>query len=123
MGRRRMWRWLLGLCLLAGAVALATALRTKLTPAGESIPTTEVKRGNLDVRTYATGELSAQHFDTLIAPPIGGGTLQITHLTPTGTPVKAGDLVIEFGPSEQQYKVEQNESQLQQAEQEIAKAQ
>ena len=58
----------------------------------------------------------------LIAPPIGGGALQITHLLPTGSPVKTGDVVFEFDPSEQQYKLEQNRSDLLQAEQEIAKA-
>lgn len=71
---------------------------------------------------YATGELRASHFEMMAAPPIGGGSLEITHLLHTGTAVKKGDLVMEFDPSEQHYKLEQNRSELLQAEQEIAKA-
>jgi biotin carboxyl carrier protein len=40
----------------------------------------------------------------------------------TGTVVKKGDLVMEFDPSEQHYKLEQNRSELLQADQEITKA-
>jgi HlyD family secretion protein len=40
----------------------------------------------------------------------------------TGQPVKKGDVVFEFDPSEQLYKLEQNRSELMQAEQEITKA-
>ena len=58
----------------------------------------------------------------LTAPPIGGGALQITRLLHTGTPVRKGDIVFEFDPSEQHYKLEQSRSELLQAEQEITKA-
>ncbi len=58
----------------------------------------------------------------LTAPPIGGGSLQITHLLHTGAPVKKGELVMEFDPSEQHFKLDQNRSELLQAEQEITKA-
>ena len=58
----------------------------------------------------------------LTAPPVGGGALQITRLSHTGLPVKKGDIVIEFDPSEQRYKLEQNRSELLQADQEITKA-
>jgi len=58
----------------------------------------------------------------LTAPPVGGGALQITRLLHTGTPVKKGDIVFEFDPAEQRYKLEQSRSELQQAEQEIGKA-
>jgi biotin carboxyl carrier protein len=74
------------------------------------------------MKVYVTGELRASHSEVLTAPPIGGGALQITHLLHTGAPVKKGDLVIEFDPSEQHYKVDQNRSELLQAEQEITKA-
>jgi biotin carboxyl carrier protein len=58
----------------------------------------------------------------LSAPQVGGGALQITHLLHTGTPVKKGQIVLEFDPSEQQYKLEQSRSEFEQAEQEITKA-
>ena len=81
-----------------------------------------VKRGDLEMKVYVTGELRASHSEMLTAPPIGGGALQITHLLHTGSPVKKGDLVMEFDPSEQHFKLDQNRSELQQAEQEITKA-
>ena len=74
------------------------------------------------MNVLVTGELSASHIENLLAPPIGGGSLQLTHLLHTGAPVKKGDLVMEFDPTEQRYKVEQNRSELLQAEQEITKA-
>ena len=71
---------------------------------------------------YATGELRSSHVEMLTAPPIGGGALQLTHLLHTGVMVKKGDLVMEFDPAEQHYKVEQNRSELLQADEEITKA-
>jgi len=89
----------------------------------EGIPVAEVMRGDLALKVYATGELQAPNTMTLSAPAIGGGTLHITRMLHTGTPVKKGDIVIEFDPSEQLYKLEQSRSELMQADQEIAKAQ
>jgi multidrug resistance efflux pump len=116
------WRIAIGLGALVSVGAIAAALRTNLKPVSSEIPVATVKRGDLNVRIFANGELSAQHSVMLIAPPIGGGALQITHLLHTGSPVKTGDVVFEFDPSEQQYKLEQNRSDLLQADQEIAKA-
>jgi HlyD family secretion protein len=108
------------LCAVAGVVA---AVR-KASPAttGDDIPTSHVKRGDFEMKVYSTGELRASHSQTLTAPPIGGGALQITHLLHTGAAVKKGDLVMEFDPTEQRYKLDQNHSELLQAEQEISKA-
>lgn len=108
------------LCAVAGVVAAVR--RAAPTTAREDIPTAFVKRGALDMKIFLTGEVRATHNETLIAPPIGGGSLQITHLLRTGTAVKKGELVMEFDPSEQQYKLDQNRSELMQAEQEITKA-
>jgi HlyD family secretion protein len=80
------------------------------------------KRGDFETKVYSTGELRASHMEMMTAPPIGGGALQITHLLHTGTAVKKGDLVMEFDPAEQMYKLDQNRSELLQAEQEITKA-
>jgi multidrug resistance efflux pump len=74
------------------------------------------------MQVHATGELRASHAEMMTAPPIGGGVLEITHLLHTGTPVKKGDLVIEFDPTEQHYKLDQNQSELLQADEEITKA-
>jgi len=89
---------------------------------GDEIPISSVRRGDLDMKVHANGELRAVQSKVLTAPPVGGGALQITHLLHTGTAVKKGDLVIEFDPAEQHYNLEQNRSELLQAEQEITKA-
>ncbi len=123
MQRRKLWKIVAVAGALVAVGALVTGLRTKVRPAvGPDIPVAEVKRGDLSPRIHAKGELSAEHSALLMAPAIGGGALQITHLLRTGTVVKAGDVVVEFDPSEQEYKLEQNRSDLLQAEQEIDKA-
>ncbi|MFZ0734949.1 MAG: HlyD family efflux transporter periplasmic adaptor subunit [Candidatus Sulfotelmatobacter sp.] len=108
------------LCAVAGVVAAVR--RAAPSSSSTEIPTALVKRGDLEMKVFVTGELRASHSEMLTAPPIGGGALQITHLLHTGTPVKKGDLVIEFDPSEQLYKLDQNRSELLQAEEEITKA-
>ena len=108
------------LCAVVGVVAAVR--RAAPTTTGTDVPTGLVKRGDLDMKVFVTGELKASHSEMLIAPPIGGGALQITHLLHTGVSVKKGELVMEFDPAEQRYKSDQNRSELLQAEQEITKA-
>jgi HlyD family secretion protein len=123
MRRRRTIVWAVAVVVLIAVAGVVAAVR-RVTPAASSdfIPTTKVMRGDLDMEVRITGELRASHSEMLIAPPIGGGSLQITHLLHTGAPVKKGDMVMEFDPSEQLYKLDQNRSELLQAEQEITKA-
>lgn len=108
------------LCAVVGVVAAARRVGPSTSPT--DVPTGRVKRGDLDMKVLVTGELKARHSEMLAAPPIGGGALQITRLLHTGSVVKKGDLVMEFDPSEQHYKLDQNRSELLQAEQEITKA-
>jgi HlyD family secretion protein len=123
MKTRRTIRWAVAaVVLLAVAGMVAAVERGKPATIGDDIPTARVKRGDLDLKVFATGELRATHIQALTAPPIGGGALQITHLLGTGTAVKKGDLVIDFDPSEQHYKLDQSRSELLQADQEITKA-
>lgn len=123
MKRRRVIAWGAFAVILVGGIAIvAAARRAKLPATDGEIPVGQVRRGDLDLKVVATGELRANHSITLTAPPVGGGALQITRLSHTGLAVKKGDVVIEFDPSEQRYKLEQNRSELLQAEQEITKA-
>jgi multidrug resistance efflux pump len=108
--------------LAAGIGAIVASSRVRLPARSDEIPLAEVRRGDLDLRVNATGELRASHSMMLTAPAVGGDALQITHLAITGQSVKKGDTVFEFDPSEQLYKLEQNRSELLQAEQEITKA-
>jgi len=123
MRRRRTILWaVVVLILLAAAGVVAGVRRAAPSTVSNEIPTTTAKRGDLRMDVFATGEIRASHMETMTAPPIGGGSLEITHLLHTGTVVKKGDLVMEFDPSEQKYKLDQNRSELLQADQEITKA-
>lgn len=123
MRSRRTLAWAVIIVVLCAVVGVVAGVR-RASPAteGDDIPTARVKRGDLEMKVFLTGELRATHSEMLTAPPIGGGALQITHLLHTGTVVKKGDLVMEFDPSEQRFKLDQNRSELLQAEQEITKA-
>src|SRR5205085_3784941 len=93
----------------------------QLHPAAKVIPTTRVQKGTLQLDVSTTGELRTPHSAMLVAPSVSG-TLQIIHVARTGATVKAGDMVVEFDPSEQEYNLEQSRSQLAEAEQQIVKA-
>src|SRR5262245_21712521 len=109
MTRRRKIAWIAGVLLALGLLGGAAAVRwSPETSESSDIPLAEVKRGTLKPDIYATGELRATNSTTLSAPQIGGGSLQITHLLRAGTHVKKGDIVIEFDPSEQEFKEQQS---------------
>jgi len=121
---KRTTRFALAVALVAAAVL---GVRASLKAIGtakpdDTVPVARVTSGNLELRVYATGDLQSTHSVTIIAPPMGGGTLQILHLASSGTHLKAGDVVVEFDPSEQQFNLEQARSDMAQADQEIAKA-
>ncbi len=123
MKKPRTGVWVILAVLLALGVAAVIAMsRTRPVADASSIPVAQVKRGDMDLQVHATGELSASNISVVVAPAIGGDALQITSLARTGEPIKKGDVVVEFDPSEQRYKLEQSHSELLQAEQEITKA-
>jgi multidrug resistance efflux pump len=113
----------IALAVLAVAVVEAPKALQKLQKPGPEIPTARVQRGPVDMKIYAAGELRSVQTAMLVAPPMAGGTLQIIHLVKTGTLVKAGDVVVEFDPVEQEYNLEQSRSQLDEADQQIKKLQ
>src|SRR3984885_6911668 len=124
MRRRRILLGTVVALLLVGGIATVVASsRVRLPAKTDEIPLAVVRRGEIDLKVHASGELHASHAIMLSAPAVGGDSLQITHLARTGQLVKKGDVVFEFDPSEQHYKLEQNQSDLLQAEQEITKAQ
>ncbi len=86
------------------------------------IPTVTVKEADVQLKVFTKGALRTEQSRAISAPPISGGTLQIIQLPPGGTQVHAGDVVLEFDPSQQEYSLAQNRSDLEQADQEIAKA-
>jgi HlyD family secretion protein len=119
--RKKTWKWLsITAVLVLAGIAIAVAIQ-QLRPAPRIIPTTRVQKGTLELDVDTAGELRTPHSAMLVAPSVNG-TLQIVRLLQTGTHVKAGEVVVEFDPSEQEYNLEQSRSQLAEAEQQIAKA-
>ena len=108
--------------LVAVSAALRASLKAWEAPKPDAVPTAKARRGDLDLRVYATGEMQATHRVMIPAPPVGGGTLQILHVAHTGTHVSSGDVVVEFDPSEQQFNLEQAQADMAQAREEITKA-
>jgi len=111
---------LLTLLTFAGS---GVACRQASALAGEvDVPTTTVKEADVQLKILTTGALRTKESRMIAAPPIAGGTLQIIRLGRFGAPIHKGDVVLEFDPSEQEYNLAQNRSDLHQAEQEIVKA-
>ena len=96
--------------------------QTTVMATDSEIPTTTVKEVDLQLKVFTTGQLKTSQSRAITAPPIAGGTLQIVTLARGGTQVHTGDVVLEFDPSQQEYNLGQNRSDLLQAEQEIVKA-
>jgi multidrug efflux pump subunit AcrA (membrane-fusion protein) len=112
---------LLGTGILA-AVALAlgaTRLQARVDRTS-TISTTRVRRGDLPIRIYTIGELRSARSTMLLGPAVGGA-LQIVALKPTGTVVKAQDVIVEFDPSEQEFNLEQARSEYLEVQEEIKK--
>jgi HlyD family secretion protein len=104
-----------------GAGALAAMAVPYFSPGGAAVvPTARVAKGPLQLTVHAAGDLRAGRTTTLIAPPVGG-TLRLVHMLTTGTLVKAGDVVVEFDPADQQFALGQARSEVAEADQEIAK--
>ena len=118
--KRRLLLW--GLALLV-VIAVATPFLFAV-PAmpdrGTGLPSTRVTRGPLKLTVYATGEIRAGRTATLVVPP-AGGMLRLVTMLSTGTHVKAGDVVFEIDPADQEFALEQAKSEMAEAEQQIVK--
>jgi HlyD family secretion protein len=109
--------------LAVGLGVSGIACRQTTVLAGDAeVPTTTVKEVDLQLKVFTKGALHTEQSRGLSAPPIAGGTLQIVQLAAAGAHVHAGEVVLEFDPSQQEYNLAQNRSDLEQADQEIVKA-
>jgi HlyD family secretion protein len=123
MRRRRI---VLGLAAVA-ALALAVVFVARDTrPAaaheadGAAVPTTAIERGTLELTVHMKGSVRASRQQAIMAPTVGGA-LRILSLVESGTAVEAGDVILEFDPADQRYALEQAQSEVLEAEQEIRK--
>ncbi len=92
---------------------------------GETIalPTTTVKRGDVLVTVTGRGELQGGNSEMLVAPMTGAREMSITFLRKAGELIKAGDVVVEFDKTEQEYALKEAEADLAEAEQQVTQAQ
>ncbi len=112
----------LPLLLLISAWLASCSAQGKARVSYSNVPIAAVQQTNVQLKVNTTGDLRSTRTAMLVAPAVAGGGLQIVHLLRSGTQVKAGDVVVEFDPSQQQYNLDQARSDLAQAEQEIVKA-
>jgi HlyD family secretion protein len=111
--------WVIAAAVLV-TIGVAAFARQEATPDTNGIPTAAVRSGDVVVEVHATAEVRAARASLLSAPGIPG-TLQIVQILPTGSRARAGDIVVQFDPAEQQYQLAQSRSQLAQAEQDLRK--
>ncbi len=126
---RRKRRWirrlvvpLFVLILVAAAAAGIYRLYLTVGQGAPGVPVTRVKRSNITFTVTANGELQGGNPEALAAPMTGMGEMQIKFLRGAGELVKAGDIVIEFDTGEQAYRLKEAESDLAEADQQVAKA-
>jgi HlyD family secretion protein len=117
--KRRLLSPLVVLGVIGAGAAIAIAL-PKFPERTTAVPTARVTKGPLKLTVNATGELRAGRSVTLVAPAVGG-MLRAVQLVPTGGSVKAGDVVVEFDPADQQFALNQARTEAAEADQEIAK--
>ena len=111
------------LAALATTVGLVLAgLRFTVRPVtARGVPTARVVRGSLKLDVWAKGDFRASRVVPLAAPS-AGSMLRLVRLVGTGTAVRAGDVVMEFDPAEQQYALDQALSDLAEAEQQVVRS-
>ena len=102
-----------------GAVVAAVAFVPQARAAG-GVPTARSSRTTLRLDVYANGELRAGRSASLSAPPAGGACDCSTWWKP-GWPCAPATSSMEFDPADQQYLLDQAQSELAEAEQEIVK--
>jgi branched-chain amino acid transport system permease protein len=89
--------WIGGAATAIGlVVAGAHALESGNPVAARRAPTARVIRETFRPDVWTTGELKATRVVSLAVPSAGGG-LRLIRLAETGTPVQAGDVVMDFG--------------------------
>ena len=119
--KRRTLVWIAGIVAAGGALAFAgISTASSITATSTPLPTAVAVTGELSLDVNAIGELRAMRVIPISTPPVGG-MLRILNIAPTGTRVEAGDVVVEFDPTDQLYQMEQAQSQLEEAQQEITR--
>jgi multidrug resistance efflux pump len=120
MSRSRLIQFALAAAALIGGATAARGAWSQIKPVTADVPTARVTRGDVATDVHAAGELRTPTTRMITAPAVGG-QMRILALKPTGTVVKTGEILLAFDPSDQQYRLEEQESLLKEAELEIEK--
>src|SRR3984893_17073014 len=116
---RQLWNerkaWVIVVVLLASGALLGAVRYTNRTP---SFPTLVVTRGEFIDSLQFRGEVKALKSLTIVAPA-EAGDFQIVKLAGDGTPVKQGDVVVEFDKTRTEQDLAQFKSALKSAQAEI----
>ncbi len=116
---------IVAIVLVLGAGAAWTTMKLVKAAATSSlsqIPTTRVKRGPVTISVAARGELQGGNSEMLVAPMTGSDSLAITYLREPGELVKAGDVIVEFDTTQQEYNLREAQADLAEAEQQVIQA-
>lgn len=109
--------------LLAGAGAAVVVTRSRMSAMAERgpvVPTVRIARGSLQLTVHLKGDVRSSRQQLMMAPAVGGA-LRILKIADAGQPVNDGDVILEFDPADQLHALEQAESEVLEAEQEIIK--
>ncbi len=122
---RRLKPYLLAVCgaALVALIWYGTRVYQKFVSGpGAIVPTVKVARGDVSLSIFARGEIRGGNSEILTAPMTGGSALHITFLRHNGEPIKAGDIVVQFDTTDQEYALKEAQSDLAEAEQHIQQA-
>lgn len=106
MTRRRLWAFGLGAVLLA----LCASSWLGWLRARPDVPTITLAKAPFERRVVAEGNLEAAEATPVTAPVDAQGQLKVAWLVSDGTPVKTGDVVVRFDPSEMERSLRDGES-------------
>ena len=119
-------KWALSLVLLLGTGLGFAWWKSGVTaeanaPAAE-VPTTRVRRGDVSFSIVAKGELQGGNSQMLTVPMTGGQPVAITQLRQNGELIKAGDIIVRFDTTEQEFKLREAQSDIAEAQQQVVQA-
>ena len=103
-----------------GAIRIVARIAASTSAVG--LPTTRVKRGRVTITVAARGELQGGNSEMLTVPQTGGNTVAITYLREPGELVEAGDVVVQFDTTQQEYNLREAEADLAEAGQQVITA-
>ncbi|MBN2320139.1 MAG: efflux RND transporter periplasmic adaptor subunit [Acidobacteria bacterium] len=112
---KKLWVAIVVLAVVGAGIRIWKPWSAKETPIED---TAEVTLGDYIDYVELRGEITVQS-STLIRAPYNAGDLQILTLARNGTPIRKGDVVVEFDPSSLERIADQFRSALEQAEAEI----